>query len=370
MSRILDTESLSKRIYGLDILRAFAILFVVYGHGAPLVPKDMLGIYNIFNFDGVAIFFVLSGFLIGGILLKEINKNDKFTFKNLRHFWIRRWFRTLPNYFLVLTFLVVLGSFYNAIPNFLDTIKYYFFLQNLYNPHPRFFAEAWSLSIEEWFYILVPLLLYFSLKWNKISKQRVVLLIICIVIAASILVRIINANMYDGSLPSNWDSIVLLRLDSIMFGFLSAYIKYYYSDKWIRNKNFQFVCGVLILLYIKIYPYFFDSAFVSTYLLHILKSIGTYLLLPKLFSIKSGSGFLFNFFTLISIISYSMYLLNLSPIEYNILPRVMNRIPGNSIFIEYVLYWILTIGLSYFLYRFYEKPMTNLRDKFAKNKKL
>ena len=64
------------RIYGLDILRAFAILFVVVGHGKHLLPDKYSKIHSYIVFDGVSIFFVLSGFLIGGILLKILREQE------------------------------------------------------------------------------------------------------------------------------------------------------------------------------------------------------------------------------------------------------------------------------------------------------
>lgn len=98
MKNIFKLELNPNRVYGLDILRALAILFVIVGHGRHLLP-DKLDIYHqVIVFDGVSIFFVLSGFLIGGILIKMLN-NRKADKNLLFEFWSRRWFRTLPNYF-------------------------------------------------------------------------------------------------------------------------------------------------------------------------------------------------------------------------------------------------------------------------------
>lgn len=69
MIKLFKIEIDSNRIFGLDILRAFAILFVIYKHAANYVPSSVKSIYTIFSLDGVSIFFVLSGFLIG----KNIN---------------------------------------------------------------------------------------------------------------------------------------------------------------------------------------------------------------------------------------------------------------------------------------------------------
>ena len=91
------------RVVGLDILRSIAILLVVYYHGRFILPPHFRSLYDniqILNIDGVSIFFVLSGFLIGGILLKIINKTD-FKKVDLINFWIRRWFRTIPNYYFI-----------------------------------------------------------------------------------------------------------------------------------------------------------------------------------------------------------------------------------------------------------------------------
>src|SRR5215471_18931583 len=95
---------MGQRIYGLDIIRAVAILTVVYMHallnfGIPAMYRYSIG-------DGVSIFFVLSGFLIGKILLKIINK-PSVSFGDLKNFWFRRWMRTLPAYYFVLTLLIV-----------------------------------------------------------------------------------------------------------------------------------------------------------------------------------------------------------------------------------------------------------------------
>ena len=62
------------RIFGLDLLRAIAILFVVIGHSSILAPEHIKPIIRLITLDGVAIFFVLSGFLIGGILIRQIEK--------------------------------------------------------------------------------------------------------------------------------------------------------------------------------------------------------------------------------------------------------------------------------------------------------
>ena len=61
--------------------------------------------------NGVELFFVLSGFLIGGILIKTFQKDNSFGIKTISNFWIRRWFRTLPNYDLILILNIIVVYF-------------------------------------------------------------------------------------------------------------------------------------------------------------------------------------------------------------------------------------------------------------------
>ena len=135
-----------QRIYGLDILRAIAILTILYFHAYGIIGSHFnLVSYSALVPDGVALFFVLSGFLIGSILIKTINKTG-FELKDLANFWKRRWFRTLPAYFVVLG-LILLNSYKAGPLPFIETAKYFLFIQSFF--HQCFlFRESWSLCIE------------------------------------------------------------------------------------------------------------------------------------------------------------------------------------------------------------------------------
>src|SRR5260221_1461236 len=146
----------SDRILGLDILRASAVTLVVISHSYFLINPikefpyfDRLypvlyPVVGMLGFWGVDLFFVLSGFLIGRILIMQFIDSKNFSFVDVKKFWIRRWFRTLPNYYLFLLLNSLLYYlYYNRPFTFPSFFKYFFLTQNLFTPFEFFFTESW-----------------------------------------------------------------------------------------------------------------------------------------------------------------------------------------------------------------------------------
>ncbi len=366
----LKVEFSQNRLFGLDLLRAIAIFFVVYGHGIDIFSDhNIRKILEFAVFDGVSIFFVLSGFLIGNILIKTVNTKP-INLSTLLGFWKRRWFRTLPNYLLVLTVIYTISE-NNRLTEF---IKYSLFLQNFNTPHPFFFPEAWSLSIEEWFYLLIPMGLFFVLKVG-IKHQKAILFIIISVILTSVLIRYYKFWTTEIESAFIWHTTfrmqVVTRMDSIMFGILGAYLSYYHSSLWLRHKKGCLLLGIILLVIDRYSIYFLNHIFTSSYYSIYsfwLSSIGTLLLLPFLSNYKQKNGKLYRAITIISLISYSMYLINFSLVRRYLIPRfthlISSSIDGLALDIyTYSAYWCTTIFLSIIIYKYYEVPFTSLRDK-------
>ncbi|MFT6727960.1 MAG: peptidoglycan/LPS O-acetylase OafA/YrhL [Flavobacteriales bacterium] len=360
------------RLVGLDILRSLAILIVVYEHGRHLFPYHTYDQYiaaNPIKLDGVSIFFVLSGFLIGRILLRIIQTTD-FTGKDLVNFWIRRWFRTIPNYLFVLLVVVVCHYLrWSDFGNF--DIRYIFFSQNLYSAHPDFYPEAWSLSVEEWFYMLFPISCFALHKVLK-SKSRAVLIsaIVFIVVPLGLRIAKFESGIGLEEIDLEYRKIVLLRLDSLMFGILAAYAVFSNPDAWKKYRYHCLSAGIILLVLLNWNPgnwkHFYEPLFFN------IESITILLFLPFLSTLQSTKiKVLDGVFIFISVISYSLYLLNMTPIQLNLLlwiNELLGRadLPKSETFIgNYVAFWVLTIGCSYLLYRFFENPMTRLRDKYS-----
>ena len=379
-----------KRTLGLDIIRASAILLVVIGHSANLLSPlqtlpfgvgfifgKILELTSYFGLLGVELFFVLSGFLIGGILIKEFIKEEPFNLNSVKVFYIRRWFRTLPLYYLMFVILLLVN--YRQIGNSFDW-KFLFFLQNFFQPHPHFFGEAWSLAIEEWFYLTLPLfLLATGILFKRSSKQKILLETFTLYFFVFFMLRILNAlyPLYPDQ-DTGIRRVVVFRLDAVMYGVFMAYFKQFYMDTFLklsRKLLWIGITGIVLLVlfaYLGAHPRFdFYSQnrifrFCSDAFLFTLVPLCFSFFLPYADSIKGlpNKG-LEKMITHISLISYSMYLVHFSLVYITF----FNSLETANSFIAigyFLLYWLIVLGLSSLLYSFFERPMTGLRARFSR----
>lgn len=353
----------SKRVFGLDVFRAFAILLVVFGHGGFLLRDTLFEGFPYFKMiNGVDIFFVLSGFLIGGILLREVNKTGRFESSDLLHFWKRRWFRTLPNYYLILVlnyFVVKYGIINEDIEQF--NFHFFTFTHNFSSPFSGFFWESWSLSIEEWFYIFTPLLIFALYKALPFKTSFLIATIIMII--APLLYRF---KMYDPNIDGFWWDVafrktVLSRLDSIGYGLLFAWLFYFHSKLWNKIKYPALALGIALVIIILNFSSPPNSLYKQT-IYFSLVPLAVMLFLPIAESYKKGSGFIPVAIQHISKISYSMYLINLALVAEVIRDNFPPTGGMDGVF-KYILYWVIVVVASTLLYKYFEKPVMDLRDK-------
>lgn len=292
-------------------------------------------------------------------MIKSFEKS--ITGKGILNFWSRRWLRTLPNYYLVLSILIIIMQIKGG-GNF-EILKYFFFLQNLYIPIGHFFPESWSLTIEEWFYTLTPILLFgtYILFKRKIPFKQNLLLTILLVILSVLLYRLIKYFSLDYKNYYIYDRFflrqVLARMDAIMFGVLGAWLRHYYSNYFYKMKRLLFVfgCSILILTHnLEFYrdPFLYIVSFSST-------SLGVLLTLPFMSDWKNCNSAIKTPIVYCSLISYSMYLINLSLVH-----ECINLFNLNHLF-SFLFFWIFTIIMSILLYKYFETPIIKWRDKIT-----
>lgn len=358
-----------QRIFGLDIIRAVAIISVLFGHGGNLIPGEPDSFYyKSYSFlDGVFVFFVLSGFLIGEILIYTL-ENKPITAKTLLDFWKRRLLRTVPAYYIILTVLAILSILTVANFDVFEPIRYYFFIQNFDRSHPAFFAEAWTLSIEVWFYLLIPLFIFIFKGAFKFSDKASLLTTAFLFILAGFCVRWYRAETLldlDGSaIDHMFRKQVITRIDSVTFGILGAFVFKYYNSIWLKYKNVCLVIGLSIFLYTK-FPIFDHGDFFKLVLLYTLQSTSFLLILPFFSQIKTGKGLFFRVMTLLSYVSFSIYLINLNLVQIFIMDRInFGYFTGTSLLVvKYLVYLFLSITGGVLMYKYVELPFMNLRKK-------
>ena len=369
----MKNQSHSTRIFGLDLMRAIAILMVLLGHCLWIFPQSNNIFYQfltLFGFFGVELFFVLSGFLIGNILIKHFVQKD-FTFKTALHFLKRRWFRTLPNYFLIVIINVIIAALIGYTIQ--DTWRYFFFLQNFNTTMLPFFPESWSLSVEEFAYIFLPILLVLTAAFSKKHKANTYLFSVLLLIIVSFVAKIIYTNATSNTTLDQWNlslkSVVIYRLDSIYIGVFASLIFNNYSNLWKKYKYAYLMLGLLIFftlffelgrlgILIETHPFFWNVLYLP------ITSIGVALLLPVLSLWKTETAAFQQPIEYISKISYSIYLLHYSLILYLMMYFLdISSYSKLQLYLFTALYITIVFILSALLYRFYEKPMMDLRDK-------
>jgi len=358
------------RIFGLDLLRFFAIFFVMNRHANDLIlPFANKKFLKAFELDGVTLFFVLSGFLIGRILIKIYFKKERLTWRDLKNFWARRWLRTIPPYFLVLTLLIIMkltqGNSFDLM-----YLKFYGFVQNLWYPHPNFFGEAYSLSVEEWFYFVFPLLLFvLSISFKQRSKPAFLFVVGVFIVISLAFRTYLTLKAEQIGIPVfsvykyHIQKVVVTRFDSLMLGVLAAYLFRFYPKNWNNNKVIYFCIGLICLLTYKLFPWVKFGTLKGIFGLSFL-SIGVALLLPQLNSMRTGKSKLAKFVVIISVISYAMYLINLTLRQV-----IIDYLPSGfaaAAYFKYFLFWIFTIVASFIFYRIIEYPILAFRDKLFK----
>jgi peptidoglycan/LPS O-acetylase OafA/YrhL len=200
-----------KRIAALDLIRGIAAFSVAVPHYLMLSSDAPAA--EVTSVLAVEIFFALSGFVLAPQILFCMQRQHR---GDIGIFLVRRWMRTIPPYLFALILIsAMVGELFSA-----DFCRYAFYVQNLFRQANLndYYSIAWSLSVEEWFYVSLPAIMFVVLRFCSSSSDRACALVAVGFIAAITLLRL-AAGPTD-----NWGEsvrrVVIFRVDSIAYGFL------------------------------------------------------------------------------------------------------------------------------------------------------
>lgn len=339
----------------IDGLRAIAIISVIFYHAG-------LGLF-INGYFGVDIFFVISGYLITSIIIKDLN-NKTFSFKN---FYERRARRILPALIftilissLISYFLLTTNEILNYFKSVNSTLLFYsnFFF---WKATPYFASEAelepllhtWSLSIEEQFYIFFPLTLIF---FSRFFKKKIIFFYFFIFLSSFSFCQILslktlgNFNFY----------FTYSRIWEITLGCIASH--FIYNKKLLFSKKIENFFSIIGLILIFTSIFFLDSKISHPSLFTLLPTVGTFLIIifaNKLTIVKKILSQ--KILVSLGLVSYSLYLFHQPLLSYT---KIIFDKP--SVELKFLILFISLI-LSVFSYKFIEKIFRNKKKVNQKN---
>jgi peptidoglycan/LPS O-acetylase OafA/YrhL len=369
------------RIYfnGLNEIRGVAAIAVVVHHIETYKQSEnVVSLYDgkassfiqHLGKNGVYLFFVLSGFLITYLLLAEKERTGNV--QTLK-FYIRRMLRIWPLYYLIVLisffifpFLVnhfdlAKGSYFSALVDNLSNDfewKLLLFLLFLPNVALRIFppvagvSQAWSVGVEEQFYLLWPQLLKRSVK-----VIPVLIAVVCLKFFVMGFLMLLNVKLKDVNLKIAIAFLSSFNIELMALGGIGAYLLFHKRLSWLYDRT-NAIASILVLCLISLALFFSVNYFL----------LSTLFLLMILLNVSDNHAvFRDKFFSFLGDISYGIYMYhplvlffvftfgsswfsNLTPLLYN--------------FVLYALVIVITIVISYLSFRYFEEYFLKMKGRF------
>jgi len=363
------------RLPGLDLLRAIAIVWVMIFHSYFVGGWGHFGGVEEYGWMGVDLFFVLSGFLIGSQLLTPLAENRA---PSLVDFYVRRAFRILPAYLVVVALYFALPTIREA-PGIQPLWQFLTFTVNLLIDAQRnlAFSHVWSLCVEEHFYLLFPLLAW----WLARRPSAPRFIAVCVaVIAAGMLIRgyvwlhalapastagdsaQAQRHFLEGIYYPSWS-----RLDGLLAGVVLATIKAYRKPLWARlqhRANAVLLIGLAVAA-MAIWLFRDRTGFIPTLLGYPLLSLGLGLVVLAGTSAEGvlarlkmpGAGWL-------ALASYSLYLTHKA--VFHLVREALGKHMDGHAVVAFVVYAVAVLLAGALLHYGVERPFLRWRARYCK----
>lgn len=358
-------KNLPIRLPQLDVLRFLAIFLVIGNHLTVCPPNvspvfnGITGIWNRGGWIGVDLFFVLSGFLVSGLLFREYQSTESIDFKK---FLIRRGFKIYPSFWVLILVTIFTAKFWTRDFSSKAILGELLFIQNYYE---NYWQHTWSLAVEEHFYFFLCLLFFVLLHARKSIFKLLPLLFISI----SIVCLIMRWMTAEYGAYNYWYIIekTHLRIDSLFFGVLISYFWHFKnlseSSFLLKRKLFLGLVGILFLI-----PAFIFEV-TSTFWLGVLGTtflyLGSGLLLIVFLKLDFSNSAILKFLAILGTYSYSIYLWNM-PIQYWF-ERIF-RTDDSNWWLYASTYFMATFLVGIVMSKLIEYPVLKIRDKYFPSK--
>lgn len=346
----------AQRLAALDALRGFAVLLVLARH-MPL-PRGLspwldvpLRTLERGGWIGVDLFFVLSGFLVSGLLFREWSRHGEL---RAGRFLIRRGFKIYPAFYVMLTVVLIWGAASGRWPGTSNVLSEVFFIQSY---RAGFLPHTWSLAVEEHFYLLLPLLLFLV----RGTKERPFAALPALFAGVAIGCLALRVGGSWGQTHVTRESFVPthLRIDSLFFGVLIAWLMHFRSAQigpFVMRWRWWMLVAALALtapaFVFDLIPtwYLFTFGFTALYL-----AGGLLLLLALHHPVRRGA------LAWIGLYSYSIYLWHI-PVNRMFLPFLL---PRNVDPLQLLAaYFLASVAVGVLAAWIVEMPFLRLRDRW------
>jgi peptidoglycan/LPS O-acetylase OafA/YrhL len=371
------------RSAGLDYLRTASILIVIFNHflisfffaTGKIKFDGLIALISASAVVSIEWLFVLSGFLIGAMMIRSFERSDNWA-TCARDFWLRRWFRTVPTYYLFLLINYLLVKYHLTDGAF--EYRSLFFSQNLFEAEqtPHFFGESWSLALDEWFYLTMPIMLGLLSLLFPLGGKKSFLIASALLIVVPVIGRIAIS---DGFNFFQWDAFVrritIYHLDATGWGVFAAVVNKWFPAWWRSGIEKKLGLGLALMLLGTCGSAYLVRIDVDQHTLANLISIwsitlmsgGTFLIIPWLSENFKNTVSSNRVVETISLYSYSIYLCHFPTI---VLVKYFFDINQTTSSVNLILTMIFCLAMvllsARLVFHSFEKPISDLRERFTK----
>jgi peptidoglycan/LPS O-acetylase OafA/YrhL len=353
----------------IDLLRAVAVFLVLGRHMHPCpmefspILHSITTIWARGGWIGVDLFFVLSGFLVSGLLFREY---EKYGCISGTHFLIRRGFKIYPGFWLLAGAGIALGILRHSPPAPHRVVSELLFVQNYF---PSLWGHTWSLAVEEHFYLLlVAFFLWISSRRSSPNPFSSIPAVFALLALVCLALRMLTALKFPDGYHDQVKQLfpTHLRIDSLFFGVLISFFYHQHQQQFLarikRLRLFLFVTGILCLTPAFIFP-LESTPLIRTWGLTLFY-LGSGSLLCATMATGLPDYRAFRWIAYIGSHSYSIYLWHI-PVHVSPLRKLGPDYSITSNWLYYfAAYFLASIGFGILMSLAVELPMLRIRDKW------